>query len=114
MKKIVLLIVFCVTALSLSAQNRAVERVYVSTDKDVYVAGDRIWCSAFCVQPSGALSEISRMAYLELHGTSNMAATARIALDAGRGGGYLDLPAALPTGNYRLVAYTAQNNDGCV
>lgn len=109
MKKIVLLIVFCVTALSLSAQNRAVERVFVSTDKDVYVAGDRIWCSAFCVQPSGALSEISRMAYLELHGPANMAATARIALDAGRGGGYLDLPAALPTGNYRLVAYTAQN-----
>ena len=109
MKKIVLLILFCVTALSLSAQNRAVERVYVSTDKDVYVAGERVWCSAFCVQPSGALSEISRMAYLELHGPANMAATARISLEAGRGGGYLDLPAALPTGNYRLVAYTAQN-----
>ena len=109
MKKTILLLAFLAFSLSLSAQVRMAERTYVSTDRDVYVAGDRIWCSAFCTDEKGALSQISSVAYLELHGTSSMAAASRIALVGGRGAGYLDLPPALPTGNYRLIAYTAQN-----
>ena len=89
---------------------RQAERTYISTDKDVYVAGERIWCSAFCVDPAtGQLSSVSGVAYLELHSAAGMAASARIALLGGRGAGSVDLPAALPTGNYRLIAYTAQN-----
>ena len=96
-------------ALPLTGQTRTVERVYVSTDKDVFVAGDRVWCSVFCMTPEGKLSSISSLAYLELHGPDFMAANARIALEGGRGAGYVDLPVSLPTGNYRLIAYTAQN-----
>ena len=93
----------------LFAQGRTVERTYVSTDKDVYVAGERIWCSAFCVEPSGKLSDISRVAYLELHSADGLAAAARIDLENGRGAGALELPGTLPTGNYRLIAYTGQS-----
>ena len=35
-----------------------------------------------------------------------MVQTAKIALDGGRGAGFLALPTTLPTGNYKLLAYT--------
>ena len=92
-----------------SAQ-RVVERTYVATDKDVYVAGDLLWYSAFCLDAGkGTLSPISCVAYVELHGAGAMVASGKVALDHGRGAGRLALPATLPTGNYRLVVYTTQN-----
>ena len=30
-------------------EERLRERVYVSTDREVYVAGDAVWMSAYCV-----------------------------------------------------------------
>ena len=109
MRKTTICLMLALLPLLLCAQGRGVERTYVSTDKDVYVAGEKLWCSAFCVDPAGALSKVSRVAYLELHSADGLAATARIALEGGRGAGALELPVTLPTGNYRLIAYTAQN-----
>ena len=110
-RSLILLMVMVWSLLPLRAQERTAERTYVTTDRSVYVAGDRIWCSAFCVSGEGQLSGLSRVAYLELHSADGVAATAKLALEDGRGAGYLDLPTSLPTGNYRLVAYTAQNKD---
>lgn len=109
MKKIFIGFMLLLAVLPLRGQGRVTERTYVATDKEVYVAGDRIWCSVFCVNPAGQLSDVSRLACLELHGPDFLAATARISLEGGRGAGYVDLPVSLPTGNYRLIAYTAQN-----
>lgn len=109
MRKTTICLILALLPLLLSAQGRSVERTYVSTDKDVYVAGEKIWCSAFCVAPDGRLSKVSRVAFLELHSAEGLAASARIALEGGRGAGAIDLPLALPTGNYRLIAYTGQN-----
>ncbi|MBR1538398.1 MAG: hypothetical protein IJ636_02710, partial [Bacteroidales bacterium] len=109
MKRLLLLFLLLIIPFLVRAQQRTVERTYIATDKDVYVAGERVWCSAFCVTPSGALSGISRVAYLELHAADALAATARIDLENGRGAGALELPGDLPTGNYRLIAYTAQD-----
>ena len=99
-------------ALPLSAQERVVERTFLSTDKDVYVAGESVWYSAFCLD-AGTLrySPVSSVAYVELHSADGLAATSKVALSGGRGGGRLLLPQSLPTGNYRLVVYTAQNKD---
>ena len=98
--------------LPLAAQSRVVERTYLATDKDVYVAGETVWYSAFCLDAAtGGPSPVSSVAYVELHSADGLAATSKVALAAGRGGGRLPLPVALPTGNYRLVAYTAQNRD---
>ena len=110
-RSLILLTMMVLVLLPLRAQERTAERTYVSTDRSVYVAGDRIWCSAFCVTGKGRLSDVSRVAYLELHSADGVAVTAKLALNDGRGAGYLDLPTSLPTGNYRLVAYTAQNKD---
>ena len=92
----------------LSGQSRIRERVYVSTDREVYVAGDAVWMSAYCVDAtSGKLSTFSKTAYVEVHSSAGMVQTAKVALEGGRGGGRLMLPNSLPTGNYRLLAYTA-------
>lgn len=93
MKRIALILILTLAAVTAGAQ------VYVATDKSSYVAGDRIWCSLFSA-PGPAV------AYLELCSSEGTAARTRIALNEGRGGGSLLIPAGTPTGNYRLAAYT--------
>lgn len=110
MKRVfILLLITLLQATSLLA-GQGVERTYLATDREVYVAGDRVWCSAFCVDAStGRLSNRSAIVYLELYSAESRVQTAKIALTEGRGAGSFELPASIPTGNYRLVAYTAQN-----
>ena len=47
---------------------RVVERLYIATDKQSYIAGDRIWCSLYCFEAEQKmdLSQFSSTAYLEL------------------------------------------------
>ena len=107
MKRIFSLYFLLLCVLPLAGAERVRERVYVSTDRAVYVAGDAVWMSAWCVDAStGKLSEFSKTAYVEVHSTEGMACTAKIALEGGRGAGRIQLPNTLPTGNYRLLAYT--------
>lgn len=112
MRKKLLLILFLGVLACISARSQ--ERVYISTDKDCYVAGDRIWCSAFCfdiTRTPRVLSDFSSTVYLELQSNTAVSQVAKIALIHGRGAGALELSADLPTGNYTLVAYTAQNKN---
>ena len=95
--------------LTAAGADRLRERVYVATDSEVYVAGDAVWMSAWCVDAtSGLPSGFSKIAYVEVHSQEGMVQTAKIALENGRGAGRLVLPNTLPTGNYRLLAYTKQ------
>lgn len=102
----------CVAA-NAQQQNRIVERTYISTDRTVYVSGEDIWCSAFCldVTAGGVPSRFSSIAYVELIGESGQVATSKIALQDGRGASRFHIPSGIPTGNYRLVAYTAVNRN---
>ena len=84
----------------------AAESVRLLTDKNVYVAGDFVWCSAVC-ESDGAEGRYSAIAYVELVSREGVAATAKIALIAGKGSGVLALPSNIPTGNYKIFAYTA-------
>ena len=109
MKRIlpVSLLLLLLPLLPLRGAERIRERVYVSTDREVYVAGDAVWLSAWCVDAAtGQLSAFSKTAYVEIHSRTGTVQTAKIALDGGRGAGRLVLPTTLPTGNYRLLAYT--------
>ena len=61
---------FIVMALSMLAGMAAQgqERVYVSTDKNAYLAGEDMWCSVYCIDDStGRYSSLSSVAYLEFH-----------------------------------------------
>ena len=106
-KTIILLSCLLLSLLQLQGAEQPRERVYISTDKEVYVAGDAVWLSAWCLDTAdGRLSEFSKIAYVELHSPTGMVQTAKVALEGGRGAGRLMLPTTLPTGNYRLFAYT--------
>ena len=101
----------------LGAGPRTIERTYVVTDRPYYAAGETIYCSLFCIDGSTsphALSPFSGVAYIELYSTEGTGATAKAALYEGRGSASIEIPRTLPTGNYRIAAYTAvqKNEEG--
>lgn len=110
MRKVLLCLAICI-----GANLQAAERVYVATDRNVYIAGDKIWCSLFCADENkDAAPAGSAVAYLELISADGTAASAKISLLKGRGAGIIQIPTSTPTGNYRLVAYTAAGGpEGC-
>ena len=89
----------------------AQERTLLTTDRSFYAAGESIKCSAFCLEPNGGFSNFSSIAYVEVYGKDGMVASGKIALNNGRGGGSLEIPGDVPTGNYRIAAYTAKNKN---
>lgn len=111
MRKALYIFLFAVLS---SLQAFSQERVYLATDKDCYIAGDRIWCSAFCMDLSSkpiVPSGFSSTVYVELQSNVSVVQVAKIALIEGRGAGAIEIAPDLPTGNYRLLAYTAQNKN---
>lgn len=110
MRKSCIILFFVLAAmLTAAAQEHLSERVYVSTDRDVYVAGDGMFLSAFCLDMvTGGLSGSSSVAYVEIISPEGPVQTSKIALSKGRGGGYIRLDNTIPTGQYKMVAYTAQ------
>ena len=111
MKKI-LFCAFLMLAAGFSAAAGLVERTYVCTDRHIYVAGEDVFCSVFCFDGgTGSLSDFSSVAYVELISPEGSAVRVKMALQDGRGAGRLRLPSTLPTGNYRLIAYTALNRN---
>lgn len=86
------------------------ERVYVSTDKDCYLAGENLWCSVYCMDAStGGYSNLSDVAYLQFVSNEGVAATHKVALVNGRGGGVFQIPLDFATGNYSIVSYTTRH-----
>ena len=107
MKKTISLILLALCGLLTSAAG--VERIYVSTDRPVYIAGDQVWCSLSILDKNGRFSPESAVSYLELVSTDGTVCTAKIGLLEGRGAGSFRIPVTAPTGTYRLIAYTAVN-----
>lgn len=109
MKRIIASLAVILTLIPIGNAQNLSERVYVSTDRNVYIAGEDMFCSAFCFNlRDHELSDLSNIAYLELISQSGPVQTAKIALKDGRGGGLMNIANTIPTGNYRLVAYTSQ------
>ena len=83
------------------------ERVYVSTDKDIYLVGEDIWYSVHCIDDeSGSYSNLSDVAYLQFVSNDGVAATSKVALIDGRGAGRFRIPFSFATGNYSIVSFT--------
>lgn len=102
-KRLLPLLAILVAALPGTAR----ERLFVTTDRPAYIAGDLVCCSLFCVDETGRRSQFSAVSYLELLSADGTVAEAKIGLFSGRGAGTFRIPAHVPTGTYRLVAYTA-------
>ena len=108
MKKMILTLSALVVAgtLSLAAPT---ERIFVSTDRNAYLAGDAVWCSLTSLDENGRCSNTSAVSYVELVSEEGTACTAKIGLLEGRGAGSFRIPVTTPTGTYRILAYTAVN-----
>lgn len=98
---------FVVLLVLASAGMYGQERVYVSTDKNCYLAGEEMWLSVFCMDgESGRFSRLSHLAYLEFHSMEGLAGVVKVALKDGRGCGRFKIPFSFATGNYSIVSYT--------
>ncbi|MBN8859101.1 MAG: hypothetical protein J0H29_11975 [Sphingobacteriales bacterium] len=84
------------------------EKIYLHTDRNFYVAGEIMWFKAYIADgASGYLSEISKVAYIEIINRENKPVLqAKIATGRGTGNGSFYIPVNMPSGNYRLRAYT--------
>ena len=89
------------------------ERVYLQTDKQFYLSGELVWMKFLTTDTERRLSDVSKVGYVELLDSASAVVQAQLVLENGIGEGCLQLPSSLPTGNYRLVAYTRyMRNEG--
>lgn len=102
-----------VTFIVANAANELRERVYIQTDKQTYLAGELMWLKLYLTDAEGIPSSFSKIGYVELLDEAVAQVQIKIDLSEGIGTGWMELPATLATGNYRLVAYTRQmKNEG--
>ena len=110
-KKILYVLLFLFTA-SVHGQGLT-ERVYLQTDKQLYLAGELVYLKVFTVTPEKLPLTFSKIVYVELLDESNSRVQIKIELNNGVGEGWLELPLDLPTAHYRLIAYTRfMRNEG--
>jgi hypothetical protein len=89
------------------------ERLYLPTDKTLYLAGETVWLKAIATDAAGRPSDLSKVAYVELLDDASAQIQIKLALEKGAGEGAFTLPVGLPTGHYLLTAYTRyMQNDG--
>src|SRR5215217_8013645 len=84
------------------------EKMYVHTDKQLYMAGEILWFKTYLVDAlSNKPLALSKVAYVEVLDKDNKpVAQAKIALNNGGGDGSFHFPLTLSSGNYKLRAYT--------
>ncbi|HEY0432473.1 MAG TPA: hypothetical protein VGC95_01295, partial [Chitinophagaceae bacterium] len=85
------------------------EKVFIHTDKSLYITGDIIWFKVYaCDARDNRPDQVSRIAYVELLTADNRPALqAKISLSGGTGTGSFQLPTSLLSGNYVLRGYTS-------
>lgn len=85
------------------------EKVYLHIDRPHYLPGETIWFSAYATfAATNTPDTLSRLLYVDLLNseTQEILLTRRIRMTDGLGQGDLFLPDSLPSGPYRLRAYT--------
>ena len=89
------------------------ERIYAQTDKHLYLAGEPILVKILTTDERQIPLVFSKIAYAELVADTMAHVQIKVELTNGTGAGRMLLPADLPTGYYRLIAYTQfMRNEG--
>lgn len=89
------------------------ERVYIQTDKELYLSGELLWMKLYTTDDTGHLLSLSKVGYVELLGDSIPEIQIKLEIKGGSANGWLEIPATLPTGHYRLTGYTRyMKNEG--
>ncbi|WP_339654225.1 hypothetical protein [uncultured Maribacter sp.] len=84
------------------------EKVYVHANTSLIFPGEYLYFSMNCINAmSNRLSTISRIGYIELIDKNHKSIVKqKVALVKGKGQGDFFIPVTLPSGNYKLIAYT--------
>lgn len=109
------LLCVCVLFFALNAFAQAFqrERVYLQTDKPLYLSGELVWMKLYTTDEKGKWTDFSKIGYVELLSDSIPEMQVKLDISEGTGVGCLELSPMLATGYYRLVAYTRNmRNEG--
>jgi len=113
MKRFFYCIIFACIAWNIVNASPFRERIYVQTDKQLYLAGERIRMKVLTINAEQIPVDFSKVAYAELVCDSVARAQIKVELINGAGEGRMQLPVDLPSGYYRLIAYTQfMRNEG--
>jgi len=94
------------------------EKVYVHQNSTLIISGEYIFYKFYCINnKTNSLSNISKIGYLEIvNENKQVVLKQKITLSGGQGQGQGDIfiPTTIPSGNYKLIAYTQwmKNNKG--
>jgi len=107
MNRTIYIILLCLLA-PLLGSAQPLEKVFIHTDKDSYLAGEILWMKLYVVDAATRRPQsLSRSAFVEiLSDEQKPVLQGRIALDTGFGNASFQLPFSLHSGNYLLRAYT--------
>ena len=105
MKRLTYIIIGLLGMVAAQAQDLK-ERIWVQTDKDFYLAGERMGLKLFTTDGQGKPQEYSRIAYVELLGDKENAVRLKVEVNDATGEAVMQLPYTLASGVYDLVAYT--------
>ena len=112
MKKLLYIIIGLMGMMTVQAQNPK-ERIQVQTDKDFYLAGEKMGLKLYGIDDQGKALEFSRVVYVELLGDKNNVVQLKVEMNNATGEAIMQLPYTLASGVYDLVAYTRwMRNEG--
>ncbi|NII26712.1 hypothetical protein HB364_16610 [Pseudoflavitalea sp. X16] len=80
--------------------------LFLHIDKTIYVHQENIWFSAYILSPGPIPSQHTLYTLLIEEASKKIVLSERFVIDTGTAGGCIFLPDSLPTGEYRLLAYT--------
>ena len=84
------------------------EQVYVHVNSSFVFVGEYLYYTIYCLKDNtGELSDVSKIAYLKLvNQDREVVLNHKIKLLNGMGDGNFFVPSSIPSGNYKLIAYT--------
>lgn len=90
------------------------ERIYLHQNTTLLMSGEYLYYKLYCLNnETGTLSDMSKIAYVELVGQDGQAVFShKVRLEKGSGAGDFFVPTSVPSGNYKLVAFTRWMRNG--
>lgn len=84
------------------------EKIFVHQNSASLISGEYIYYKLYCINTkTNTLSDISKVAYLKIiNSNKNIVLEQKISLSKGQGQGDIFIPTSIPSGNYKLIAYT--------
>ncbi len=87
--------------------NKATEKVFVQTDRDIYLINENIWFTASCFIGDHIHNNISNILYIEIYNnTKEFRVKKKFRIKNGKATGMIKIPKEFDSENYALRAYT--------